>query len=125
MVLSGLGYRVLEAPTGLAALEVWKVNRGDIRLLLTDLVMPDGMSGIELGERIVGDDPQMRVIYMSGYSPEIAGRNIELQEGSNFLAKPFNPQKLAQVVRDTIDVPLRLPGPQSPDPAPDDRQSAA
>jgi PAS domain S-box-containing protein len=105
-VLGGLGYRVLEAPTGVAALEVWTHHRGEVELLLTDLVMPDGMSGIELGNRIIAADRTMRVIYMSGYSPEIAGKNIELHEGANFLAKPFNPKKLAQVVRDTLDVKI-------------------
>jgi PAS domain S-box-containing protein len=101
--LSQLGYRVLEAIDGIEALEVWKQNRGGIHLLLTDLVMPGGMTGKDLGERLLKENPKLKVIYASGYSGEIAGKDFPLEEGVNFLAKPFQTQKLAQTVRNCLD----------------------
>jgi CheY-like chemotaxis protein len=102
-VLSRLGYRVLEAPTGVAALEVWKQNRNEISLLLTDLVMPDGMNGRELAERLLEESPGLKVIYASGYSAEVAGKDLNLQEGVNFLSKPFKARKLLHTVRAMLD----------------------
>jgi PAS domain S-box-containing protein len=101
--LSQLGYRVLEASTGTLALEVWRQNRNEIRLLLTDLVMPDGMTGKELTQRLLQEDPQLKVIVMSGYSAEVAGNDFPLQEGINFITKPFPAVKLAQIMRNCLD----------------------
>jgi two-component system, cell cycle sensor histidine kinase and response regulator CckA len=101
--LSQLGYRILEAPTGIKALEVWKQNHDEIRLLLTDLVMPDGMNGKDLARHILQDNPGMKVIYMSGYSAEVVGRDFPLKEGINFLTKPFQASKLAQTIRAALD----------------------
>lgn len=102
-VLVKLGYRVLEAATGVAALEVWQQYQSEIALLLTDFVLPDGMTGMELARQLLEAAPRLRVIFTSGYSPEIAGRELDLQEGVNFLAKPFDPHKLAQAVRESLD----------------------
>jgi two-component system cell cycle sensor histidine kinase/response regulator CckA len=101
--LQRLGYHVLEAPSGAKALEVWKEHRKKIRLLLTDLVMPDGMTGIDLAQRLMLENSKLKVIYMSGYSAEVASRNFPLNEGVNFLAKPFQAQRLAQTIRDNLD----------------------
>jgi CheY-like chemotaxis protein len=103
--LSQLGYRILEAPTGVKALEVWNQNRDEIRLLLTDLVMPDGMTGKDLAKRLLQENPKLKVIYMSGYSTEVIGKDFPLQEGVNFLTKPFQALKLAQIIRDNLDAP--------------------
>lgn len=102
-VLTRLGYRVLEATTGLTAVEVWKEHRNDIKLLLTDLVMPDGMTGKQLGEVLTKENPNLKVIYTSGYSRDIAGQGFLLQDGVNFLSKPFQATKLAQTVRNSLD----------------------
>jgi PAS domain S-box-containing protein len=101
--LSRLGYRVLEASTGDEALEVWKQHRSEIRLVLTDLMMPGGMTGIELAKKLLQLDPKLKVIYASGYSAEIAGSDSSLNEGVNFLAKPFQAHKLAQTIRSCLD----------------------
>jgi PAS domain S-box-containing protein len=101
--LSLLGYQVLEAPTGTKALEVWRENRAEISLLLTDLMMPDGMSGIDLAQNLLHENPQLKVIFMSGYSDELAGRSLPMQEGANFLSKPFAAQQLAQTLRASLD----------------------
>jgi len=101
--LSQLGYRVLTVVNGVEALEVWKQNRDGIHLLLTDLVMPGGINGKELGVRLLKENSGLKVIYVSGYSAEIAGKDFPLKEGVNFLTKPFQRQKLAQVVRERLD----------------------
>ncbi|MBE0544258.1 MAG: PAS domain S-box protein [Verrucomicrobia bacterium] len=103
MTLSRLGYRILEAPTGVKALEVWKENRDEIRLLLTDLVMPDGVTGIALAQRLLQENSKLKVIYMSGYSAAVAGKGFLMQEGVNFLTKPFAAQELARTIRDRLD----------------------
>jgi PAS domain S-box-containing protein len=102
-VLTRLGYRVIEAPTGVRALELWEQNRDDIRLLLTDMVMPDGLSGRGLAERLLAINPALKVIFTSGYNPELAGKKFGLRDGVDFLAKPFAAPKLAETVRAQLD----------------------
>ena len=102
-MLQKLGYHVLEAYTGFSALEVWRHKRDEINLLLTDLMMPDGMTGKELSQRLLQEKPALKVIYISGYSAEIAGRDFPLEEGVNFLAKPFEIEKLARIIRNSLD----------------------
>jgi len=101
--LVGLGYRVLCAATGAEALQLWQAHRHEIDLLVTDLVMPGGINGRELAERLQPDQPRMPVIYMSGYSHEVAGKDLTLVEGRNFMAKPFDVAKLARTVRSNLD----------------------
>jgi len=103
IALSRLGYRVLEAPNALEALEIWKMHHAEIRLLLADLVMPGGVTGKELAGRLLQQDPELKVIYTSGYSAETASKDFHLEEGVNFLAKPFEVHKLAETVRGSLD----------------------
>ncbi len=98
-----LGYQVIEAVNAVDALEVWKRRRGEVRLLLTDLIMPGGMTGDELAKRLLQESPELKVLFASGYSAEIAGKHFPLQEGANFLTKPFILPKLAQTLRALLD----------------------
>jgi PAS domain S-box-containing protein len=98
-----LGYRVLEAANGLEALKTWTGRHESIQLLLTDLVMPGGITGKDLGEQISRENPRLKVIYASGYSAEVAGADFRLQEGVNFLPTPFQSHKLATIVRNRLD----------------------
>jgi len=102
-VLTQLGYRVLEAGHGVEAVGVWQKHRHEIRLLLTDMVMPGGITGIDLGEKLSKEDPKLKVIYASGYSADMAGKDLPLEDGVNFLSKPFQRQKLAQTIRAQLD----------------------
>lgn len=102
-VLRRYGYRVLEAVSGAAALEVWRQHGAEVDLLLTDMVMPDGLTGGELARRLTAERPDLKVIYSTGYSEELLGRNLSVEEGVNFLQKPYNPTKLAQTIRDCLD----------------------
>ncbi len=98
-ILVKLGYRVLDAVNGVEALKIWKQNRNDIHLVLTDLVMPGGMNGKELGEELLKENPKLKIIYTSGYTAEVGGRDFVLQEGINFLAKPYQADRLAHTIR--------------------------
>ncbi|MBM3841022.1 MAG: PAS domain S-box protein [Verrucomicrobia bacterium] len=98
-VLQNYGYSVLDAGSGREALDVWEKNASEIHLLLTDMVMPGGMTGRELARRLRIRDPLLKVIYTSGYSPEAVAEGLELIEGVNFLAKPYRPGALAKIVQ--------------------------
>jgi signal transduction histidine kinase len=102
-ILELCGYHIYQAQNGVEALQIWERHKDEIDLLLTDMVMPEGISGRQLAERLQKDDPALKVIYTSGYSPGMAGRDIALLEGFNFLAKPYPPSRLAQVVRECLD----------------------
>ena len=102
-VLAGHGYKVLQAETGVKALEIWERSKKKIDLLLTDLVMPDHLNGRELAEKLRADKPKLKVIFTSGYSADVVGKDFVLQRGLNYLQKPYDPQKLALIVRDCLD----------------------
>ena len=97
------GYRVFPAPTPAAALEIWEKKRGSIDLLLTDLIMPGGMSGRELAEQLLADEPGLKVIYTSGYSEDIVSRHLHLDQGRAFLQKPCSSIALLAEVRACLD----------------------
>jgi PAS domain S-box-containing protein len=102
-LLERMGYEVLEAADGVEALKCWEANRGRVALLLTDLVMPGGISGQELGRRLQAEQPRLKVVYTSGYSAEIAGRDFKLREGEAFVQKPFSPTVLWETIRRSLD----------------------
>jgi PAS domain S-box-containing protein len=104
-VLKLQGYTVLEAESGRHALDVWEQANRPIDLLLTDMVMPGGVMGGELAERLVKRSPSLKVIYTSGYSPGMAGKDTSLLASLNFLPKPYSIGKLAQFVREVLDQP--------------------
>jgi DNA-binding NtrC family response regulator len=74
-----------------------------VDLLLTDLVMPGGLNGRELAEMLRQRSPRLKVIYMSGYSADVLGKEFVVQPGLDFLQKPYDADKLASVVRDSLD----------------------
>ena len=98
-VLERCNYEVFDAESGTAALAVWEKHKSQIDLLLTDMVMPDGVSGRQLAERLKADNPKLKVIFTTGYSAELVGKDITLREGVNFLQKPYPPQKLVETVK--------------------------
>jgi signal transduction histidine kinase/ActR/RegA family two-component response regulator len=102
-ILERAGYRVLEAASGVEALRVWERNRDAIQLLFTDIVMPEGINGRALSARIRAERPRLPVIFTSGYSAEIAGRDLELEKGQTFLQKPASPTQLLAAIRSTIE----------------------
>ncbi len=102
-ILEHYGYRVLEAGTGVEALAIWHQHQNEIALLLTDMVMPVGVSGQELAEQFQNQKPGLKLIYTSGYSVEAAAKSLELSDGINFLQKPYDADTLARTVRQCLD----------------------
>ena len=102
-VLESYGYNVVDAASGRRALDVWPELKPRVDLLLTDIVMPGGVTGRDLAETLKQDKPGLRVLFSSGYSSDIIGKDFVLSDGVNFLQKPYNPQTLAETVRDCLD----------------------
>ena len=82
-----------------AALLLWPHHRTEIRLLLTDIVMPDGVSGPELAKRLLADQPNLKVILMSSYHPGANQLLAALGPEVDFIAKPFTPEEILRVVQ--------------------------
>jgi PAS domain S-box-containing protein len=101
-ILEMSGYTVLEARHGADALEVSNRHAGTIHLLVTDVVMPQ-MSGRELSQRLSTLRPDLKVLYMSGYTDDAIVRHGVLASGIAFLSKPFTPDALALKVREVLD----------------------
>ena len=98
VALERAGFRVIEAEDGRRAEELWKEHRGHIRLLLTDMVMPNGVTGYELARRCLAEEPDLRVVYASGYSVETTAPGFCETAGQIFLPKPYLPQELLSTV---------------------------
>ncbi|HEX6776214.1 MAG TPA: response regulator, partial [Methylomirabilota bacterium] len=109
-ILEMNGYHVLEARHGAEAIDISERHRGPIQLMVTDVVMPQ-MSGRELAQRLQPVRPDMRVIYMSGYTDDAIVRHGVLGEGIAFLSKPFTPDALALKVREVLEAPPRPAAP--------------
>lgn len=101
-VLQSYGYRVLDAAHGDAALTVCERYPKTIHLLLTDVVMPE-MSGREVTNRIAAIRPEMKVLFMSGYTDDAIVHHGVLDANTPFIQKPFAPDGLARKVRDVLD----------------------
>jgi len=101
-VLQSYNYKVLEASHGLEAVEIFETQNGAVDLLLTDMVMPEGMTGRELAEKLRAAKPELKIIYTSGYSADVMGPDLESMDAM-FLQKPYPPPQLAQTVRSCLD----------------------
>ena len=101
-ILEREGYRVIAAPTPADALDASKSADDSIDLLLTDIVMP-GMSGPEVAETIEASRAGLKVLYMSGYTDELASERARLKPGTAFIQKPFRAQELTELVRSLLD----------------------
>lgn len=101
-VLEDCGYTVLEAASGAEAIPMCQKHDCPIDLLITDVVMPQ-MGGAELAKRLTAIRPQMRVLYMSGYTDNAIVHHGVLDAGTNFIQKPFSLNALAQKVRELLD----------------------
>ncbi len=97
------GYTILEASDGPAALAIWEREGARIDLLLTDLVMPHGLSGQALAAQLQAERPELKVIYSSGYSFDLFGADSLLNAATNFLQKPYRLNGLAKMIRSCLD----------------------
>jgi PAS domain S-box-containing protein len=97
------GYTILEAETGVEAMALWSRHRDRIRLIVTDMVMPGGVSGRDLARAVHLERPDLPVVYTSGYSADLFSAEFTEMERVDFLQKPYSLAKLAQVVRAALD----------------------
>jgi CheY-like chemotaxis protein len=106
-VLEKFGYTVHEAPSGRAALEMCDSGSLQPDLLLTDIIMPEGVTGRELAQQLRAVNPALKVIFTSGYSGDVLGHDTEFvrQSNSRFVAKPCSPQILLETIRQYLDAP--------------------
>lgn len=101
------GYTVLQAENGLKAIEVAERHAGPIHLLLTDVVMP-GMTGHKLAQELESSRPQMKVVYMSGYTDEAITNHGILKPGTSFIEKPFTREALLRKVHNLLHAEVNV-----------------
>ena len=99
--LRNAGYEVLDADSGEKALELFAASAGGVGVLLTDVIMPR-LSGKELAERILDQDPGIKVIFMSGYTDEVIAKEGILEEGQLFIQKPFSARDLLEKLQEVF-----------------------
>ena len=102
-ILEECGYQILEASSGKEALEVWNRQGSRIDLLLTDMVMPGGVSGVDLAEQLQAGQPRLRVVFTSGYAAHEVNREVLDKTHARFLPKPYAHDELARTVRECLD----------------------
>ncbi|MEZ0276505.1 MAG: PAS domain-containing protein [Roseimicrobium sp.] len=103
LTLEHHGYRVLTANTAVHALEIWKRERANVDALVTDLILPGGLSGQELADLLIRDKPSLKIIHTSGYNDDVVTRRLREATGSAFLRKPYSARQLAEMVRMRLD----------------------
>ena len=101
-ILEELGYHVVTASDGAAALEIL-AREQHVDLLLTDVVIPGGLNGRQLADKAVGQRPDLRVLYMTGYTRNAIVNQGRLDRGINLVSKPFTFEELAAKVRERLD----------------------
>lgn len=103
--LEGCGHRVLDADSGSKALEVWKAQEGNVDLLLTDMVLPRGISGLELAGRLRQDKPCLKIIFTTGRLVSNVDREAFEKIKARFLQKPYQHGDLIQLVNEALKAP--------------------
>jgi len=98
------GYTVLSAASPAEAIALSKNRPATIDILVTDVIMP-GMNGRELSRVLAASRPELRVLYMSGYTDAVIAQQGILEPGTAFVSKPFTPDVLARKVREVLDAP--------------------
>jgi CheY-like chemotaxis protein len=101
--LRSLGYLVHEARTGSEAIQWWQSRGAEADLLFTDMVMPGGMTGLELAQELRSFRPSLRVLISSGYSSEFSQGGNPEDQGFDYLPKPYELNSLAHSVRRCLD----------------------
>jgi two-component system, cell cycle sensor histidine kinase and response regulator CckA len=100
-MLKRMGYSVLTAASGPDALELVRQHPGEIAMLLTDVIMPN-MNGMQLAEELRRLRPEVKVVYVSGYTENTIGHHCSTDDGAAFIAKPFNREELGRKVRSVL-----------------------
>jgi CheY-like chemotaxis protein len=110
VILEDSGYRVIAAASGVEAVSVWDKEKDSIDLVLTDMIMPEGMSGMELAQRLLAAKPGLKVIVASGYSVDDFEAQMVRKGQAMFLQKPYTHVSLTKAVRECLDGTVALRG---------------
>ena len=102
LMLEEAGYTVFTARTAMEALDLFDQNKDAVKIILTDVIMPE-LNGKELYNRIIKDNPDVKVIFMSGYTDNVIAHHGVLDKGTNFIQKPFSRTGLLAKVRDVLN----------------------
>jgi len=102
-ILESHGYKVLDSSNGREALEIWEQHKKRIDLLLTDLILPDGMAGTELVKILQEAKPGLKVLFTSGYNNERLAKEFPPGTKINLVLKPFHARKLAEMVYECLN----------------------
>ncbi len=102
-ILRNQGYQVLEAGSGVVALELWKHHASEINLLLTDIVLPKGINGIALAETLKAERPNLKILLTSGYSEQLIGQPDRVRNQWQVLEKPCPPRQILEAIRRCLD----------------------
>ena len=103
LVLEENGYQVFPAENGTEALALWQTHHGAFDLVLTDMVLPGGISGRDLAQRMLSVNPRLKILYSSGYSAELALTEATEDSHFSFLPKPYDIAELTRAVRKCLD----------------------
>jgi two-component system, cell cycle sensor histidine kinase and response regulator CckA len=104
-ILESHGYKVLGCSNARQALNLWRQRSKKIDLLLTDLILPDGMAGTELARKLQRAKPGLKILYTSGYNAERLAKEFPPGTPFNLVQKPFHARRLAEMVFDTLNAP--------------------
>jgi CheY-like chemotaxis protein len=102
MYLERNGYCVIPAADGVEAMTLWEKHEKEIDLVLTDLMMPGDVNGQQLVQRLRVDRPNVKAIFMSGYTSDLLDEKTFLGRNANFLPKPYRLNRLAEMVQDCL-----------------------
>jgi signal transduction histidine kinase/CheY-like chemotaxis protein len=102
-ILKDCGYRIFESSSGKEALNQWQQRAKEIDLLLTDIVMPGGVSGVTLAEQLLACHPHLKIILTSGYNANEVTQKLLSKTNARYLPKPYTHAQLAKTVRDCLD----------------------
>jgi signal transduction histidine kinase/HAMP domain-containing protein/ActR/RegA family two-component response regulator len=104
MILEECGYRVFASGNGREALDLWERHKNSVDLLFTDMVMPAGVSGVELANKLLEQQNELKVVFASGYTvDDISTDFLEKNNRARFLQKPYTRINLARTIRETLD----------------------
>jgi len=117
-ILESYGYQIVEASSGREALTVWNQHPGQIDLLLTDMIMPEGISGANLAHRLLAERPDLKIVFTSGYTANETISELMDKTRARFLPKPYTQDALAKIVREVLDdhaavIPMAAVAPQT------------
>jgi two-component system NtrC family sensor kinase len=112
-ILGSQGHKVLKAQTAMEAWTLWQSNRDGIDMVISDIYLPDGLTGYDLAGYLRASAPDLPIIYMSGYQPSMISGGEELTVGVNYLTKPFDVLDLLNVVTRTLETGRQMTNPPS------------